>query len=363
MTTEEENQSKPQFYMEDNKTGVFITEDGKGYRFDFDKILQDLLTEDAEKWMQEASAEMEKKGTKGSFTEYCGGEVTQACIDKAKKSDDPKIRKKAIFAENARKISKKKSKDFEDEQVYKRTSSVPPEITNKKNMTNEDEHYSEDLTEQQYRENYWKETKETKLDGSTMMMETRIAKCVEAGGSQEECSRKVKAEMKQKGSENTNTEDMDKKEETKKVEVCEKEYDFLKEKYEELKKIKEEKAKLETDMVGMKDKFAEWGTIMQKIEEERALELAQKREERIKKISADFILPSEELEEEKVKDLIEKPSLEKILDFTERILTKAGKKAKEDTNKDETTDLTDYLSEAQKAHEKLMNHYDLRRVE
>lgn len=39
-----------------------------------------------------------KKSHRGKFTEYCGGKVTQECIDKGKKSRDPKIRKRANFA-------------------------------------------------------------------------------------------------------------------------------------------------------------------------------------------------------------------------------------------------------------------------
>lgn len=44
-----------------------------------------------------------KKENRGKFTEYCGGTVTQACISKGKNSPDPKIRKRATFAANARK--------------------------------------------------------------------------------------------------------------------------------------------------------------------------------------------------------------------------------------------------------------------
>ena len=44
-----------------------------------------------------------KKKNRGKFTEYCGGEVTQKCIDKAKKSKNSTLRKRAIFADNARK--------------------------------------------------------------------------------------------------------------------------------------------------------------------------------------------------------------------------------------------------------------------
>lgn len=44
-----------------------------------------------------------KPSNKGKFTEYCGGKVTQECINKGKHSKDPKIRKRATFADNARK--------------------------------------------------------------------------------------------------------------------------------------------------------------------------------------------------------------------------------------------------------------------
>lgn len=44
-----------------------------------------------------------KKKNRGKFTEYCGGKVTEECIAKGKKSKDPKIRKRATFAANARK--------------------------------------------------------------------------------------------------------------------------------------------------------------------------------------------------------------------------------------------------------------------
>lgn len=47
-----------------------------------------------------------KKKNKGKFTEYCGGKVTDKCIQKAKHSSNPKLRKRATFAENARKWNK-----------------------------------------------------------------------------------------------------------------------------------------------------------------------------------------------------------------------------------------------------------------
>ena len=43
-----------------------------------------------------------KPSKKGSFTSWCGGKVTDECIRKGKNSDNPAIRKKATFADNAR---------------------------------------------------------------------------------------------------------------------------------------------------------------------------------------------------------------------------------------------------------------------
>lgn len=44
-----------------------------------------------------------KPENKGKFTEYCGGNVTDKCIQKAKHSGNKKLIKRAVFAENARK--------------------------------------------------------------------------------------------------------------------------------------------------------------------------------------------------------------------------------------------------------------------
>lgn len=64
------------------------------------------------KWMQKASKEMEKEGTKGDFTAYCKSlgydGVTDECIEKALKSGDKKRVKQAEFAKAARSVAKKK---------------------------------------------------------------------------------------------------------------------------------------------------------------------------------------------------------------------------------------------------------------
>ena len=48
-----------------------------------------------------------KKSHKGLFTKYCDGKVTQECIDRAKKSGNKKLIKRAVFAQNSRSWSKK----------------------------------------------------------------------------------------------------------------------------------------------------------------------------------------------------------------------------------------------------------------
>lgn len=44
-----------------------------------------------------------KKENQGKFTDYCGGTVTAECISRGKQSSDPAVRKRATFADNARK--------------------------------------------------------------------------------------------------------------------------------------------------------------------------------------------------------------------------------------------------------------------
>lgn len=44
-----------------------------------------------------------KKENRGKFTDYCGGKVTESCISQGKNSSSSAVRKRAVFAENARK--------------------------------------------------------------------------------------------------------------------------------------------------------------------------------------------------------------------------------------------------------------------
>lgn len=53
-------------------------------------------------YMKNGSGIHIKKKNKGSFTKWCGGNVTEECIKRGKNSSNPKIRKKATFAANAR---------------------------------------------------------------------------------------------------------------------------------------------------------------------------------------------------------------------------------------------------------------------
>lgn len=62
-----------------------------------------------------------KKANKGKFTDYCGGKVTSECIARGKKSSSPAIRKRAVFADNARKWNKYDyGGDLDDKKKVKR---------------------------------------------------------------------------------------------------------------------------------------------------------------------------------------------------------------------------------------------------
>jgi hypothetical protein len=64
----------------------------------------------AEKWMQKASEKMAEKGTKGSLHKALhvpeGKKISASKLSKAAHSKNPKLRKKANFAKNAKKASK-----------------------------------------------------------------------------------------------------------------------------------------------------------------------------------------------------------------------------------------------------------------
>lgn len=64
----------------------------------------------ANKWMQKAAARMKRKGTVGAFTRYCGGKVTNECIQRGLRSSNPTIRKRAAFAKAARKVARNRKK-------------------------------------------------------------------------------------------------------------------------------------------------------------------------------------------------------------------------------------------------------------
>jgi len=176
-----------------------------------------------------------------------------------------------------------------------------------------------------------KETSETKPDGSTAMFIRRVSQCrEETGKSEEECAKEVKKKMKSKGSENAITgadsekikknteekpkteeeekEDKDKEEETDTIEVCKKEYDFLKRKIEELESVKKEKETTEKVLESFKRDFEEF---KDRIMAKEARKREEKRQEKIEELSQDFNIPREKIENKSIEDLID---LEDILD-------------------------------------------------
>ena len=53
-------------------------------------------------FLQKAKRQMKKKGTIGAFTDYCGGKVTDQCIERAMNSNNDTLRRRAQFAKNMR---------------------------------------------------------------------------------------------------------------------------------------------------------------------------------------------------------------------------------------------------------------------
>jgi hypothetical protein len=230
----------------------------------------------------------------------------------------------------------------------------PP--TKKKNIESDgklNEANKNDMTMEQYEENYWPSTKLTKTDGSYNMMEARTRALMEAKGiSREVASKEVKARMKKDGSENTNT-DMDKEveeeeeEEEKKdtVDICPKELATLREKAKQLDTLTEEKEKLEADLDSFKNDFLE---LKKEYDDKKAADAEIERQDVIERISKDFVIAKEKLEENTLEEL---KKYEGILDM-------AIKRNKEDTDEPEITeDLQEQMDFMQSKSDELDERY------
>lgn len=62
-------------------------------------------------WLSENKKWIPDDLKKGAFKDYCGGKVTDDCIEKGEESDDPTTRKRASLAKTFRKMAKKKKED------------------------------------------------------------------------------------------------------------------------------------------------------------------------------------------------------------------------------------------------------------
>ena len=56
------------------------------------------------RFLKDARKKMERRGTVGAFKEYCGGSVTNDCIERGLNSNNPLTRKRAQFAKNVRRM-------------------------------------------------------------------------------------------------------------------------------------------------------------------------------------------------------------------------------------------------------------------
>jgi len=275
----------------------------------------------------------------GSFRVWCkskglmgkDGKVGDKCIEAGLNSDSKSIQAKAKLAKAFKTMRGKK--DFTDDMLLDEIDGIVDDSNLSKNETNaiKNETKGESKTDFEMTQ-----TSETKPDGSTAMMERRISQCMEqTKKSREQCAKEVKSKMKKQGSENTNTSDIkeekepekkdmtkeekepekeeeeeeeepetekpgEKKEKGDTVEVCAKEYDFLKSKYEELKTLKADKEKADKELDSFKKDFLAFKA---KVDEKETKEKEAKRQEIVKRISNDFQIPVEELKNDSIQEL------------------------------------------------------------
>ncbi len=66
------------------------------------------------KWAQRVNKEIERKGTKGKFREWCRqhgfSKVTMGCIEMGLKSKNKTVKKEAVLAKNFAEMRKRKKK-------------------------------------------------------------------------------------------------------------------------------------------------------------------------------------------------------------------------------------------------------------
>lgn len=77
-----------------------------------------------------------KKANRGKFTDYCGGKVTSECIARGKRSPDPKIRKRATFAANARKWKHEDGGTINGVKFINKTHGTPSVTDTNQDMAN-----------------------------------------------------------------------------------------------------------------------------------------------------------------------------------------------------------------------------------
>lgn len=77
-----------------------------------------------------------KKANRGKFTDYCGGKVTSECIARGKRSSDPKIRKRATFAANARRWKHEDGGTINGVKFINKTHNTPSVLDTNQNMAN-----------------------------------------------------------------------------------------------------------------------------------------------------------------------------------------------------------------------------------
>ena len=99
-----------------------------------DKIHQQVAIKAKEgMWIQDVNKSMKKNNTKGAFTEWCGGKVTNDCIERGLRSKDPKIRRRAALAKAFRNM-KKEEGGITDDKTLSYIDSIKNDYLSKINV-------------------------------------------------------------------------------------------------------------------------------------------------------------------------------------------------------------------------------------
>lgn len=334
---EETDEEKHKIYEIDDELYYVDNDDGSIYHIDFQKDEEDASKENDD-LNQDSSEEKDEDEDETEPEDNPEKDPKKDGSGKGKRANQGRSGCKETEEKGKGKEESEDEEDLDenkDEKLDLIQVSDPNLITNIKNAIKNNIKGGCDMDFEN------KETSETKPDGSEAMKERRITQCMEESGkSREACTKEVRKKMHENEAEAVNPEDMNKESEVKDtVEVCTKEYDFLKKESEELKSLKAEKEKADNNLESLKADFLVY---KKKVDDKEASEKEVKRGEIVKRISHDFDIPEDKL--------IEK-TIEQLLDH-EEILELALKRDTEEAEKETFGEEEDFKEIGDRIHKR-----------